>query len=396
MGVKYTHPEYDEMLPIWEKCEDVAEGTASVRAKKTKYLPKLEDEDDTQYLARLNRTVLYNATWRTVVGFLGLLFKKPPVLLTKSEKLKEMAKDITLSGVSLGIFALEVCEECLVKGRLGIWVNYPVTPPGFTLADVKLLNLRPSMHKVEAENIRNWKTMRIDNQEVLSQVVIAECKAVPEDEFKDSYLETWRVLDLVYIPDTKEYVYRVRVFKVNDKDEDVLIEGPFYPMMNGKFMNRIPFVFVSPDDTTPDVDEPPFVDLVDVNLAHYQVTADYENGCHWSGIPTMWVTGHEMDGDDDKLAVGGSALVFPQATTRVGLVEVGAGGFTALEKNLDRKESQMVILGARLLEVQKPGIEAAETAQIHRSGEQSILASMAGATSEGITKALNIFQEWMG
>ncbi|HQT92151.1 MAG TPA: DUF4055 domain-containing protein, partial [Candidatus Kryptobacter bacterium] len=69
---------------------------------------------------------------------------------------------------------------------------------------------------------------------------------------------------------------------------------------------------------------------------------------------------------------------------------------TALEKNLDRKESQMVILGARLLGAQKPGIEAAETALIHRSGEQSILASMASAISTGITQALKTFVRWMG
>jgi hypothetical protein len=78
------------------------------------------------------------------------------------------------------------------------------------------------------------------------------------------------------------------------------------------------------------------------------------------------------------------------------MLEVGTHGFAALEKNLDRKESQMVILGARLLEVQKPGIEAAETALIHRSGEQSILASMASAISTGITQALKTFVRWAG
>jgi hypothetical protein len=56
----------------------------------------------------------------------------------------------------------------------------------------------------------------------------------------------------------------------------------------------------------------------------------------------------------------------------------------------------MVVLGARLLEVQKPGIEAAETALIHRSGEQSILSSMAQTISTGITKALQTFVAWAG
>src|SRR4030067_1797533 len=56
----------------------------------------------------------------------------------------------------------------------------------------------------------------------------------------------------------------------------------------------------------------------------------------------------------------------------------------------------MVILGARLLEVQKPGIEAAETALIHRAGGQSIRASVASAISTGITQALKTFVRWTG
>jgi hypothetical protein len=54
----------------------------------------------------------------------------------------------------------------------------------------------------------------------------------------------------------------------------------------------------------------------------------------------------------------------------------------------------MVILGGRLLEIQKPGIEAAETALIHRAGEQSILASMSETISTGITRALQMFSLW--
>ena len=99
----------------------------------------------------------------------------------------------------------------------------------------------------------------------------------------------------------------------------------------------------------------------------------------------------------DAIKVGGpDAIVLPNPAAKAMMLEVGTHGFAALEKNLDRKESQMVILGARLLEVQKPGIEAAETALIHRSGEQSILASMASAISTGITQALKTFVRWAG
>jgi hypothetical protein len=374
----------------------VAKGTDALRQKTITYLPMLTDELPDEYTARLNRTVLYNATWRTIVGFLGLLFRKPPVLNTESAKIKEMAKDITLSGVSLNVMALELCEEAMVEGRVGIWVNYPVAGANDTLADAVKRGDRPSMHVIKAINIDLWRTMRVDNSVVLSLVKMREVMHTEVDEFESKPRDVWRVLDLVYVQEQKRYIYRVRVIGLNKKNEDELIEGPFYPKMNGDFMTEIPFVFISPDDTTPDIDEPPFVDLVDVNLAHYQLTADYEHGCHWSGIPTAVITGHEMESGKSLHIGGQTALVFPNPLTKATMLEVGVQGFIALEKNLDRKESQMVILGARLLEVQKPGIEAAETAQIHRSGEQSILASMSDAMSEGITKALRFFSMWAG
>jgi hypothetical protein len=389
--VKTTHPEYDKMLPQWSKCCDVIDGTRALREKTTEYLPKLEDETDASYKARLNRTTLYNATYRTIVGFLGMLFRKPPVFHTESKVLKEMSKDVTQSGVSLNIFALELCEDVLATGRVGIWTNYPVVAEGATLADTP--NARPSLNKIEAKDIYNWSTKRTDNQTVLSMVRIAETIEVIEDEFTSKCVDSYRILDL----DPSNGLYRVRLFTVNEKQEDVLVGEPAYPKVNGMPMTHIPFVFVSPDDTRPDVDEPPFIDLMDTNLAHYQFTADYAHGCHWSGIPTVYVTGHTME-ENTKLEIGGgSAMVFPAAEAKVGILEVGTQGFSALEKMLDRLESQMIILGARLLEVAKPGIEAAETAMIHRSGEQSILASMAGAISEGVTIALSRdFAPWAG
>lgn len=398
-AVNKTHPDYDEMLPVWKRCTDVTDGTRKLWEFGPDYLPYLTDETEEEYQARLHRAVLFNATWRTIVGYLGLLFRKPAVI-TMPEELRWMADDITLTGVSLRVFALELSEVCLTTGRAGIWVNYPPAVPGATQADVERLNLRPSMQLFNQDDIYNWREERINNKKVVSQIRLKEKVTLVEDEFASKEGTHYRVLDLTAdrpdgIPSDGQRVYRVRVFSVNAKDEDVLEES-FFPMMDGQFMTEIPFYPVSPDDVTIEVDEPPLVDLVDMNVAHFQVTAAYENGCHWSGIPTLAITGHEVK-EGDEIKVGGSnALVLPAPTARVELIEVGTSGFAALEKNLDRKEAQMVVLGSRLLEVQKPGIEAAETALIHRSGEQSVLSNISHTMSTGISAALVTFVRWAG
>jgi len=70
--------------------------------------------------------------------------------------------------------------------------------------------------------------------------------------------------------------------------------------------------------------------------------------------------------------------------------------FVALKGNLTSTESQMAILGARLLTAEKKDSETAQTAQIHRMGEQSILSERAQTISTLLTKSLKTFAEWAG
>lgn len=56
----------------------------------------------------------------------------------------------------------------------------------------------------------------------------------------------------------------------------------------------------------------------------------------------------------------------------------------------------MAILGARLLASEKKATETAQTAQIHRAGESSVLSAIANTISSGLTWALNVFSKWGG
>jgi hypothetical protein len=169
-------------------------------------------------------------------------------------------------------------------------------------------------------------------------------------------------------------------------------------MVNGKVLNEIPFQFIGVDDVTWDVDEPPLIDLADLNLAHYRVSADYEHGCHFTGLPTPVISGYTVEKEGQSFMIGSmTAWVFPRPDAKASFLEFKGEGLGALEKNLARKEAQMAILGARMLEVQRGnGVESANTASIHRSGEQSMLASMGQAISIGLTKALKVFCRFAG
>jgi len=388
--VNKTHKDYDEMLSRWQACEDASDGQYEIHKAGEKYLPRLKDQSNDDYNAYKSRALFYNATWRTIAGLQGMLFRKPPTV-DVSASLEPLLEDVTMSGESLNDFVFSITEDALELGRVGILVDYPQNDyTGLTQADVAALNLRPCLKDYDAFEIINWREERINNRTVLSLVVLTEDFEIRKNEFEYDCETRYRVLDLF------EGKYRQRVFRVNDRDEDELISESF-PLMNNNTMDHIPFIFIGVDSLRPDIETPPLIDLVDANLSHYRVNADYEHGCHFTGLPTPVVSGYSKQDDSEKLYIGStSAWVFPDPDASASYLEFSGQGLSALENNLRQKEQMMAILGARMLSADKKGVEAADTAAIYRSGENSVLSAMAQNISNGITWCLNVMDMWAG
>jgi hypothetical protein len=246
------------------------------------------------------------------------------------------------------------------------------------------------MQLYDTESIINWKVERVNNEMMLVLVVLTEVAQIPKDEFTVEKETRYRVLDLV------NGVYRVRMFKV-DKDQKEQLLSETFPKMNGAPLAWIPFVFIGIDDVTADVDDPPLIDLVDMNLSHYRTNADLEHGAHFTALPTAVVAGHRPENPGEKLYIGSQAAwVFPNADAHAEFLEFSGQGLGALTTLLERKEAQMAILGARMLEPQKRAVEAADTESMHRKGEESTLAAAAQTISLGLTRALEWFTMWAG
>lgn len=402
MAVNSTHPQYDRMLPKWQRCRDVAHGQDAVHAAGEKYLPKLKEQEPDEYKAYVNRATFFNATWRTMAGLLGMLFSKPPKIEVPGST-EPLLETVTDDGLPLRVFSMQAALECLTTNRAGVLVDYPVVNAvELTKADAQALNLRPNLSLYRAETIINWKEERINNNRVLTRVVLLEEHEEEVTEFEIKCQERWRVLDLKAV-EGNGLVYRVRLFKEkeqaeNGADKFEQVGDDIFPLMNNKHLDFIPFYFLGVDDTAACANDPALIDLVDLNLSHYRTMADYEHGCHFTGLPTGYICGHTLDeAKGEKIYLGSqSFLVFPQPDTKVGFLEFTGQGLDALRQNLDAKEKQMAILGARLLEAPKRAAEAAETAAIHKSGEDSIMASMAQSISMGLQRALQTFSDWAG
>src|SRR4051812_21266230 len=122
MSVKNLHPEYAAMLEMWDRCCVVASGQDAVHDAGDRFLPRLADQENKEYDAYRKRALFFNATWRTIVGLQGMLFRKPPTVVV-ADSVKPMLDDVSMDGTPLYIFALELAEECFKTGRVGVFVD---------------------------------------------------------------------------------------------------------------------------------------------------------------------------------------------------------------------------------------------------------------------------------
>jgi hypothetical protein len=392
MGVSATHPQFDEYIEVWKTCGAVSDGQRAVHAMRERFLPKLTGEDETQYKARLARSDFFAATWRTVAGFVGMAFRKDPASELPTA-LEAFALNIDNAGTSLDGLAGELVEEVLEYGRIGLMVDHPPMPENvqaISRAAWEGMNLRPTLKTYGAKAIINWRYQTIANVTKLVMVVLAEKEYVAKDEFSGTMEDRYRVLDL-----DESGHYRQRVFKVDERGQDVELSR-VYPMMNNRPMTEIPFYIIGTKGIALECEEPPLIDLVYANIAHYQVNSDYRHGLHFTGLPTLFLAGVVQD-DGQQFYIGGqAAITSPDPNAKGMFIEYSGQGLGAIKEALAGLEQRMAILGARMIADETRQAETLGATQIKRAGENSVLSAIVLAVSSVIEKALGVMAQWAG
>ncbi|MGD0746066.1 MAG: hypothetical protein ABSA45_13010 [Verrucomicrobiota bacterium] len=130
MPVDSTHPDYDANIVAWQRARDVFAGEDAVKAAAEKYLPRLDCQDDKEYLAYKNRASFFNASARTADGFVGLIFRRDPAFKLPDagtgvgNALAEFVEDADMLGTSLTAFSKKLVTEIIGVGRAGTLVDW--------------------------------------------------------------------------------------------------------------------------------------------------------------------------------------------------------------------------------------------------------------------------------
>lgn len=387
MSVTITHPDFDYYSGQWKRVDDALAGLDAVIRGGTDYLPMLAGHigNPHAYAAYQKRAVFYGATGRTLEALLGAIFRKDPIVEVSSQ-LERRLENFDARGNTVYTFCQKATKQVISKGRYGVLVDMPAKPD---LMDTS--SLVPFFAGYSAPNIRSWRTREINGLPKLDQVILQEwVQQAAEDGFGFTTIPRYRVLEL-----DDAGLYQIRIFVQSGPGDDEFSQQPtIRPMPNGGRIDYIPFIFLNPGDLMPDVTKPPLIDLADVNLAMWRASADLENGRHYTAHCTPYITGL-TDTTSKEWRIGGDSVwQLPEGCT-VGMLEYTGQGLTSLETGVNEKREQMAFLGARLLRDQKKAAETAEAQEIQQSGENATLSAISRTISDGLTKALNIAEEWV-
>jgi len=397
MPVDSTHLDYDANVTPWLRAREVFAGEDAVKAAGVRYLPKLDAQTEDEFAAYKARASFFNATARTVDGFVGLIFRREPTVKLPERvsgvagALRVFAEDVDLLGTSLYTYSKNIVGEVLTVGRAGTLVDWEGDGEqrGFVV-------------RYSAEQIRNWRVSRVNGRNVVTLVVLqenAECKMqnaeTGGDEFKGKEIEQLRVLRLVPVKGEWQYMVelwrRVESKTKRGKPQWEKVDSRT-PLRLGKPLTLIPFVFHGPRHSLPDVDKLPLADIIAVNLDHYRLNADYKHGLHFTALPTAWVSGFDKAA---SLRIGSStAWVTETPGATAGFLEFTGQGLTTFERAMDRDERLMAILGSRMLEEQKRVGETAQAIELRQSSENSVLMTLALSVSDSVSQVLRWVYWW--
>jgi len=384
------HNKYEAFAEKWFKTRAACEGQSAIHNAGEKFLPRLADQSDHDYKSYKLRATYFNATGRTLEGLVGMVFRKE-IEKTYPPALEDMFDDLDLKGNSLDAVAMQTIYDLLQVGRAGILVEYPsVTQTPASLADAAKANLRPYTTYYPAESILDWRVTRVNNVMQPVMIKLQEYYEVQKNEFEYETHPQIRALLLT------EIGYIQRVYRKNKKGDWVQFENDIVPLMKGAPISFIPFWAFGARENCLDLQDPPILDLADLNIAHYRVTADYERGCHFAGLPTPMLAGFVFD-ENEKVSIGSStAIVSSDSSANWGFLEFTGQGLGALEKNLLQKESQMAAIGARMLAPEKAGVESAGTLLMRSNGEASVLAALVQLAGENFEQITRFMAMWYG
>jgi hypothetical protein len=361
-----VHKDYAKNLARWNLVEDVVKSRVKGGGCNNRefYLPKPNPHDksarnNAAFDNYVKRAHFYNFTKPTENTIIGSIFKKEPVI--ELVGIDYAIDDIDGSGLPAKQQAKNAAREISESGRGGLFVDYTSIEQLDNQADEEALDARPIAIFYKATQILNWEMRVIGGRRRLGSVVLAE--------WRDSNAEKHdreRVLSL-----DESGLFQIDVY---DYEDGELIDHEIFfgSDSRGQRLNYVPFQFLGALDNDETVDEALLYELADLNVSHFQSSADYEDFRYKLGQIQPFISGVNKTDIEKNMGEGGSlefgsgvAWVFGEGASAE-LLQAKPNSVNM--ESMLHKEAQAVATGAKLLDP-KTGNTSATEAEIVSSSE---------------------------
>lgn len=389
-----AHPEASSAKPDWTLMRDAYKGERQVKSKNTIYLPmtssQISDGAMTSitslgfkaYDAYKKRARFPNFTREAIQQALGMMHSQPPEIKLP----KSMEKITSRLGEPLNVVLQKINTEQLLTGRIGLMADMPTNPiPGEDL---------PYLATYIPERIINWDDGRVEQiiPQRLNLVIINESEYERTSDFTWEEEQKYRVLVIGDVLDNEvSATYRQGVFEAEDFNEEDLMT----PTWRGRTLEKIPFVFINSCDITPDVDDPPLLDLGNMCMTIYRSDADYRQNLFMQGQDTFVTSGGGWDESDEVRVGAGSRIDLPMGGDAK-YVGVTSQGLSEQRQALENLESRASSMGAQTLDSTSRERESGDSLRIRVAARTADLNTIADTGAAGLEQILKICAEWMG
>lgn len=373
---------YLKMKPRWDVAEALLGGTETMRVAGDTYLPQHEQETNNNYNRRLEKATLLNMSEMVLEALVGRPFSKPIIFEGDVPKqIEDWTEDFDLQGNNLQSFCRNWFREGWAKGLAHVLIDFPVVRPAVegevrTLADDRAQNLRPFAVRIRPEAVLAAYADVIDGQEVLTHVRILETSVV-QDGWGEVIEQRVRVLEpgtwKVYKPDEKGNEWTV--------EDEGMTPLSFVPLVT----------FYSGKREALHECKPPLMDLMHLNVEHWQSASDQRNVLTVARFPILAGSGIAST---DVMAIGPNNFLTTESVDgKWYYVEHSGKAIEAGEKDLERLKDQMAAYGAEFLK-RKTGTETATGRALDSAEGMSYLQATTLDFKDALEQALWFMAQW--
>ena len=380
------------MLPYWDKVTAITEGYEAIKASGTAYLPKFNDELDSDYKTRLSLTKFTNIYRDVLEGLATKPFEEECRLLESSnppEEIKAFCENVDGAGNNLTVFSALSFFNGINDAVSWIFVDYPAVDQATirTLADQKAAQIKPYWSHILARNVLEARSEIIGSNEQLSYFRYLEpacdCPERIRVFERKNGLVTWQLWEKT--EKLEEYV----IIEEGVLTIDVI---PVVPFITGRRDGRS-FKFF-----------PPMRDAADLQISLYQDESALQFIKTMAGYPMLSASGmtpeKNPDGTAKKLNIGPMKVLYGKmdGAGNIGrweYIEPSATSMDFLQRSIDQTKLDLRELGRQPLTAQSGQLTTVTTA-VAAGKARSAVSAWALMLKDALENAFVITAKWMG